>query len=328
MPFCRYCGAKLEEGQVCSCQHNQVQQPYEMGQPQQQPYEAGQPQQNLGGNGFSQSQQAQQVAAAGRQARDNAVHAAKSLMPFFQRYATNPVEAVGSAVAEKNLHLAIAMAVIRVLAVCILISRVVGSFAGLIRTATGAVSGLSSLMGEATMAVSVSGNLGGCILWGVISGVVTLALSTLVVFAMGRLVKVPVSILQAFVGTSVNGGVASVFILLAALCSLFSMGLAVGCLVAAVLSAAVFGVLTMRAVCGEHQTLAFWGGYLLLTLVMLVIGWYVISNCFFAALGGVSMTYAGEKITIKGIVDQFKAQFGDLDTFLQSMLSQMSGGLF
>ena len=195
MRFCEYCGAPLEDGQLCTCPQAQQQQqeppttqpesaPVEKTTPQQpattpeeQGYSYGQPQddqpngqeptgqptepsgqppeynyqqpgadtqqnsygyqqqpsgygyqqpgpqqqsgygyqqqpggygyQPQGGQGQPGSQNAQQFAQMGRQVRDTTVHAAKSLKPFFDQYWASPVQAIRTAVAEKNLTVAV-----------------------------------------------------------------------------------------------------------------------------------------------------------------------------------------------------------------------------
>lgn len=373
MRFCEYCGAPLEDGQLCTCPQAQQQQQeppttqpesapveqtppqhpatppeeqgYSYGQPQgdqttpeeQQPEPMSQPsepsgqppeynyqqpgantqqnsygyQQQPGGYGYQPqggqsqpgSQNAQQFAQMGRQVRDTTVHAAKSLKPFFAQYWASPVQAIRTAVAEKNLTVAVTLSVIRVVVVIALLWNVVGQVAGSIRSTIGPLSSLGNLMGSSSV-MTVRGNPLGSILFGLIIAVVGMALFTLVLFALTRIFKSGGSILDMYIANSANGGVTTVVLFLAFVCAFFSLNVAVGLVVLACFTAVVCGSLSAQAVCGDQSSGMFWLCYLGGMLVILAVSWWIVPPCVIQTVGGITLTLDGSSITIREFLDR------------------------
>lgn len=396
MRFCEYCGAPLEDGQLCTCPQAQQQQqeppttqsesaPVEQTPPQQpatppeeQGYSYGQPQgdqtnpeeqqpepmsqpsepsgqppeynyqqpgadtqqnsygyqqqpsgydyqqpgpqqqsgygyqqqpggygyQPQGGQGQPGSQNAQQFAQMGRQVRDTTVHAAKSLKPFFAQYWASPVQAIRTAVAEKNLTVAVTLSVIRVVVVIALLWNVVGQVAGSIRSTIGPLSSLGNLMGSSAV-MTVRGNPLGSILFGLIIAVVGMALFTLVLFALTRIFKSGGSILDMYIANSANGGVTTVVLFLAFVCAFFSLNVAVGLVVLACFTAVVCGSLSAQAVCGDQSSGMFWLCYLGGMLVILAVSWWIVPPCVIQTVGGITLTLDGSSITIREFLERF-----------------------
>lgn len=396
MRFCEYCGAPLEDGQLCTCPQAQQQQQeppttqpesapveqtppqqpatppeeqgYSYGQPQgdqttpeeqqpepmsqpsepsgqppeynyqqpgadtqqnsygyqQQPsgydYQQPEPQQQSGygyqqqpggygyqpqgGQGQPGSQNAQQFAQMGRQVRDTTVHAAKSLKPFFAQYWASPVQAIRTAVAEKNLTVAVTLSVIRVVVVIALLWNVVGQVAGSIRSTIGPLSSLGNLMGSSSV-MTVRGNPLGSILFGLIIAVVGMALFTLVLFALTRIFKSGGSILDMYIANSANGGVTTVVLFLAFVCAFFSLNVAVGLVVLACFTAVVCGSLSAQAVCGDQSSGMFWLCYLGGMLVILAVSWWIVPPCVIQTVGGITLTLDGSSITIREFLERF-----------------------
>ena len=374
MRFCEYCGAPLEDGQLCTCPQAQQQQqeppttqpesaPVEQTPPQQpatppeeQGYSYGQPQgdqtapeeqqpestvqpsepsgqppeynyqqpgadtqqnsygyqqqpggygyQPQGGQGQPGSQNAQQFAQMGRQVRDTTVHAAKSLKPFFAQYWASPVQAIRTAVAEKNLTVAVTLSVIRVVVVIALLWNVVGQVAGSIRSTIGPLSSLGNLMGSSSV-MTVRGNPLGSILFGLIIAVVGMALFTLVLLALTRIFKSGGSILDMYIANSANGGVTTVVLFLAFVCAFFSLNVAVGLVVLACFTAVVCGSLSAQAVCGDQSSGMFWLCYLGGMLVILAVSWWIVPPCVIQTVGGITLTLDGSSITIREFLERF-----------------------
>ena len=363
MRFCEYCGAPLEDGQLCTCPQAQQQQqeppttqpesaPVEQTPPQQpatppedQGYSYGQPQgdqttpeeqqpeptvqpsepssqppeynyQQPGADtqqnsyGYQQQpsgydyQQPQQFAQMGRQVRDTTVHAAKSLKPFFAQYWASPVQAIRTAVAEKNFTVAVTLSVIRVVVVIALLWNVVGQVAGSIRSTIGPLSSLGNLMGNSSV-MTVRGNPLGSILFGLIIAVVGMALFTLVLFALTRIFKSGGSILDMYIANSANGGVTTVVLFLAFVCAFFSLNVAVGLVVLACFTAVVCGSLSAQAVCGDQSSGMFWLCYLGGMLVILAVSWWIVPPCVIQTVGGITLTLDGSSITIREFLERF-----------------------
>lgn len=300
MRFCEYCGAPLEDGQVCTCpQAQQSQQGCSDNQSQetQQPGVGGQPfgsdgngyQQPNGHMGQSQGQTSQQFAQMGKQVRDTTVHAAKSLKPFFTQYWVSPVQAVRTAVAEKNLTLAVTLTVIRVVAVIALLWSMVGKVGGLLLGSFWFLSALTgSLGGGSSIAVTIRGALGN-IGFGFLIAVLGMALFILVLFALTRIFKSGGSLLDMYIANSANGGVTTAILLLAFVCSLFSVGLGLGLVVLACFAAVISGALSAQAVCGDQSSGLFWGCYLAGIAVVLLISWWLVPNLVIQAAKGFSL---------------------------------------
>lgn len=282
---------------------------YQQPGPQQQPGYGYQQQpggygyQPQGGQGQPGSQNAQQFAQMGRQVRDTTVHAAKSLKPFFAQYWASPVQAIRTAVAEKNLTVAITLSVIRVVVVIALLWNVVGQVAGSIRGTVGALSGLGNMMGSSAV-MTVRGNPLGSILFGLIIAVVGMALFTLVLFALTRILKSGGSILDMYIANSANGGVTTVVLFLAFVCAFFSLNVAVGLVVLACFTAVVCGSLSAQAVCGDQSSGMFWLCYLGGMLVILAVSWWIVPPCVIQAVGGITLSLDGSSITIREFLDR------------------------
>ena len=257
-----------------------------------------------GGQGQPGSQNAQQFAQMGRQVRDTTVHAAKSLKPFFAQYWASPVQAIRTAVAEKNLTVAVTLSVIRVVVVIALLWNVVGQVAGSIRSTIGPLSSLGNLMGSSSV-MTVRGNPLGSILFGLIIAVVGMALFTLVLFALTRIFKSGGSILDMYIANSANGGVTTVVLFLAFVCAFFSLNVAVGLVVLACFTAVVCGSLSAQAVCGDQSSGMFWLCYLGGMLVILVVSWWIVPPCVIQTVGGITLTLDGSSITIREFLERF-----------------------
>ena len=257
-----------------------------------------------GGQGQPGSQNAQQFAQMGRQVRDTTVHAAKSLKPFFAQYWASPVQAIRTAVAEKNLTVAVTLSVIRVVVVIALLWNVVGQVAGSIRSTIGPLSSLGNLMGSSSV-MTVRGNPLGSILFGLIIAVVGMALFTLVLFALTRILKSGGSILNMYIANSANGGVTTVVLFLAFVCAFFSLNVAVGLVVLACFTAVVCGSLSAQAVCGDQSSGMFWLCYLGGMLVILAVSWWIVPPCVIQTVGGITLTLDGSSITIREFLERF-----------------------
>lgn len=257
-----------------------------------------------GGQGQPGSQNAQQFAQMGRQVRDTTVHAAKSLKPFFAQYWASPVQAIRTAVAEKNLTVAVTLSVIRVVVVIALLWNVVGQVAGSIRSTIGPLSSLGNLMGSSSV-MTVRGNPLGSILFGLVIAVVGMALFTLVLFALTRIFKSGGSILDMYIANSANGGVTTVVLFLAFVCAFFSLNVAVGLVVLACFTAVVCGSLSAQAVCGDQSSGTFWLCYLGGMLVILVVSWWIVPPCVIQTVGGITLTLDGSSITIREFLERF-----------------------
>lgn len=302
------------------------QQPGADGQPSgyryQQPGANGYGYQQHGGYGAQNQSQpgggtSQQFAQMGKQVRDTTVHAAKSLKPFFAQYWEAPVQAVRTAVAEKNLTVAVTLSVLRVVVVIALLWNMVGQVAGVFRSSLGGFSNLSNLMGT-QLVLTVRGNPLGSILFGLIIGAVGMALFTMMLFALSRIFKSDNSLLDVYIANSVNGGATTVVLLLAYVCAFFSLNMAVVLVVLACLTAVVLGTLSAQAVCGEQSDGRYWLCYLLGMLLVLALNWWVVQPCVMQALGGITLSLNGDTITVGQFLERLLSN--GVTNFLSNLL--------
>ena len=280
---------------------------------QQQPGGQGQP-------GGPSSQQAQQFAQMGKQMRDTTVHAAKSLKPFLTQYWTSPIQAVRTAVAEKNLTLAVTLTIIRAVVVIALLWSMVGKVAGILRTGFGTLGAISSMLGSSA-AMTVKGNPLGSIVFGLLIAVLGMALFTLLLFGLTRIFKSGGSILDVYIANSANSGVTTAILLLAFVCSLFSLGLGLGLVVLACFSAVLFGGLSAQAVCADQNSGMFWLCYLAGVAVILLVSWWLVPALVMQAVGGITLSMNGESITVGKILKQLE------DVGISNILSGLFGNM-
>lgn len=249
-----------------------------------QPGAGTQPQGQPGGQTAQQAQQ--QFAQMSKQVRDTTVHAAKSLKPFFSQYWTSPVQAVRTAVAEKNLILAGTMTIIRVVVVIALLWSMVGKVGGILSGGLWALSALTGSFGS-RLSMTVRGALGS-IGFGLLIAVLGMALFTLMLFVLTRIFKSGGSILDVYIANSVNGVVTTAILLLAFVCSLFSMGLGLGLVMLGCFAAVIFGSLSAQAVCGEQNSGLYWACYLAGVAVVLLISWLLMPNMVLQVVKGLA----------------------------------------
>ena len=280
---------------------------------QQQPGGQGQP-------GGPSSQQAQQFAQMGKQMRDTTVHAAKSLKPFLTQYWTSPIQAVRTAVAEKNLTLAVTLTIIRAVVVIALLWSMVGKVAGILRTGFGTLGAISSMLGSSA-AMTVKGNPLGSIVFGLLIAVLGMALFTLLLFGLTRIFKSGGSILDVYIANSANSGVTTAILLLAFVCSLFSLGLGLGLVVLACFSAVLFGGLSAQAVCADQNSGMFWLCYLAGVAVILLVSWWLVPALVMQAVGGITLSMNGESITVGKILKQLED--AGISNILSGLFSNM-----
>ena len=186
-----------------------------------------------------------------------------------------------------------------------LLWSMVGKVAGILRTGFGTLGAISSMLGSSA-AMTVKGNPLGSIVFGLLIAVLGMALFTLLLFGLTRIFKSGGSILDVYIANSANSGVTTAILLLAFVCSLFSLGLGLGLMVLACFSAVLFGGLSAQAVCADQNSGMFWLCYLAGVAVILLVSWWLVPALVMQAVGGITLSMNGESITVGKILKQLE----------------------
>lgn len=376
MRFCEYCGAPLEDGQICTCpQAQQKQQEQSIAQPtppvvppqpnqpglsvpqaggqaygygqqgagqpvnggqqptggyQQQPtgyaYQPGSgtppqgqpggynPQQPTGGYGYQQQ-------PGGYNYQPGAGTPHQSLKSFFTQYLDSPVQAIHTAVKERNLTLAVGLTVFRAVVVIAILWSMVEKVTGIIHDTIEDLWTIFSFLGGSAE-ITVKGNPLGSIVFGLLLAVLSMALFTLMIFVLTRIFKRNNSFLDVYIANSVNGVVTTVVLVLAFLGSLFSIELGQILVVLACFSAVLFGGVTVRVMCGNQEKGSFWLCYLAGIAVVLLVSWWLVPTLVMQAVGGISVSIDGEFATIREILERLE------DVEVSDIFSGMFGSMF
>ena len=320
MAFCKYCGAALEEGQTCTCEKAQAAAQQNAQPAQTQPVQA-QPEQTTSSQTAKQAQQAASAATA------TAVAAAKSVKPYLTEYFVNPAKAVRQVVEQDNLTMAIALTVIRFLAMGLavygLLRKICSSVMNVAMSAMGVAGALPGGDFSGAAGTGISAPFFGSILWGGIMAIVGMALFILMVFALVKIQKGSVSIKAIFEASAANGILTSALLLVAFIVSFLSVSWCIAFLLLSCISWMICGVLTAQLLCQDNSSGKFWLLYFVGVVLVTVIGYYVLPNLFLNAVGGISVTIMGVSQTIKTYIDQAKmalAQAGGWSGILQEMI--------
>lgn len=246
MAFCKFCGAQLEEGQVCTC-------------PQ------------------AQAAAAQSAAPAAAPAAQSAVNDQPAVAPIapaapaqpsqfglmmkrfgalLLQFFKNPGQAIRAAVAEDQVIPAAILTAVRALFLGLL-------FLGLNVKLFGSIRGFLDVPGAGIF-----------FLYGLLMAVLTTGLFLVAVFVLSRITKSTVSFKSAFVANAFGGIWVTCILVVATLFSFISVNFCVLLVLGAALTAAASGVLTAQLLCPDNQSGKFWGAYLGFALaVALVCAW-------------------------------------------------------
>ena len=307
MAFCKYCGASIPDGQTCTCAQAQA---------------AAQ-------QAAAQQSAAQQPAAqAAAAAQSTVVEAAKSVKPYLTEYFVNPANAVRRVVEQDNMTMAIALTVIRFLALGL---AVFGLLRNICSTATSAAATAMGAMGAITdaagmsVATTIKAPFLGSILWGGIIALIGMALFAVMVFALVRIQKGTTSFKAIFEASSANGILTSALLLVAFVLSFLSLSLCLAFIGLSLFSWMICGVLTAQLLCPDNASGKFWLLYFVGVVLVVIIGYYVIPGLFLKAVGGISVTAMGVTTTLQSAIDGLKsqlAQLGGLSGIINGMMSE------
>ncbi len=364
MPFCKYCGTQLADGQQCSCEKSQAarqaaaQQAAPNPQFQQTQQAAPNPQfqqtqQAAPNPQFQQTQQAapnpqfqqaapnpqfqqyqqaapnQQFQQTAAQVQNTVVNATKDVSPFLQSYFANPKQAVREIMEKDNLTMAITMTVIRALAMFLAIFGLLRNVCKVAQDA--AKQSLGGFDFENLGAgVKVSAPILESLIYGALIAVIGMALFVLLLFIMVKIQKGTASIRAIYEASACNGALTSILLLLVFLFSFVSLNAALICMVLSLLSWVICGVLTAQIVCPNSNTGLFWILYFVGVVILFAIGFKLIPFLGLKAVGGISVSAStgfgdSRSFKIKDMLDMIKAGMGSLGELPN--LQEILGGL-
>lgn len=315
MPYCQFCGTKLEEGQTCTCQmaQNAAQQP--------------------------PSQQASLPADQATAASSSQVSIMlKNLKSYLTTYFANPAQAVRFAVESNNMSLPIILSVIRLLVMGLAIY-------GLLRKvcATALTTLTTTLLRYKNAAdiltANISASLFKSLLFGALIAAINMLLFIVVVFAIAKIRRGDTSFVTVFKASSANGVATSALLLLAFLGSFVSIPCCLAFIALSMLAWLICGVLTMRQVCPDSESGICWLMYFVGVILVIIAGYYVISSLFIRAAGGISISFMGQTAQLQTLFDtasnslsSFKSELAEegitsIGTFFSKGLEELIEGL-
>lgn len=265
MAFCKFCGAKLEEGQVCTCPQAQA-----AAQPAA-PVQPETPVQNV----VNAQPAVTPIAPAAPAQPSQFGLIMKRFAELLGQFFKNPAQAIRTAVSEDQVIPAAILTVIRAVIMGLLLLGVNVKLFGDIRSYLDVPNPFIFF------------------LYGILMAVLTTGLFLVAVFALSRITKSTVSFKAVFVANAFNSIWVTGLLVVATFFSFLSFNICALLVLAAAVVAVASGVLTAQLLCQDNQSGMFWGIYLAFALVMTVlctwIGYeLVVKSTISSMLGGFS----------------------------------------
>ncbi len=331
MPYCQFCGSKLEDGQTCTCelaqadasssaQEPQVEQPATA---QQQPTAAQQPQAEQ--PAAAQQPPTQSPAAAQQPpvrspsaAKNQAATILKRLHEYLGTYISYPEQAVRSVLDTDDLVLPIVLSVVRLLAMGLaiygLLRKACENVLSTITTTLLSYDNTSNIL-----TASLNASLPAGLLYGALIAAVGMALFIFMIYVVVRLQRGGPSSAGLFKASAANGILTSILLLLSFLLSFISVKFCVIFIALAMLSWIICGALTLRVVSPNSSSGGAWLLYFVGVILIIVAGYYAIPPLFLRAVGGISASYMGRTLTLQNIFDLASSN-------INSALAEMGAG--
>lgn len=293
MPYCQFCGTKLEEGQTCTCEMAKAAGAGSAGQ--QIPYEQALPQSQTG-------PAAPQAAPIPSVPKLQAPAVLKNLQSYLAMYIANPAQAVRSVMETESLAFPVVLSVIRLLAVGLaiygLLRKVCANALSLVKT---------SLMGYGSaseiLTAKISASLSKCLIYGALAGIIGMAVFIIITFAIVKIRHEETSLTDIFKASAANGVFTSALLLLSFLLSFVSVALAVAFAAFAMFSWMICGVLTIQLVCPNSSSGMFWLTYFVGVVVIFVVGYYTLPPLVLRSVGSITASLMGKTVTLQNLFD-------------------------
>lgn len=284
MPYCQYCGTKLEDGQFCTCEMSKAaaNQPP---QPQQPPVQ----------------QSAAQHAAPPAESQVSVIY--KKFKQYLSAYISNPEQAIRSVMAaEHEMTVPVVLTVIRLLAMGLAIYGLLSKICNVVFTfMTTSILRYSSTADILTASLTVS--LPKCLFFGALIAAIGMLLFIVMLYALVKIQHGGAAFSDIFKASAANGVFTSALLLLSFLFSFISPMPSLLFIALAMLSWIISGVRTAQIVSPNSSTGTFCLLYFIGVVLIVVIGYYVIPPLSSQAIGGITASYMGESIALQDVFD-------------------------
>ena len=352
MPFCAYCGTRLEEGETCTCaealananhqqapaaeavhQSSSAQTPPNMRQTPPPAFQQAPPQFQQTPPQFQQAPPQQQtisiqVPVQATNAGHKIAATGKSLIPFLKNYFQNPRKAVETVIQQNDMTIAVGLTILRLLAMGLAVYGI------LRKVCMEALNVLmrAALYGSSTdmLTADLSASFLTSILYGALIGAAGMALFFVLAFVLSKLSHSSLSASAVFEACAANSIFTTLLLLLSFLMSFVSVPAFLVCMLLTLLTWVITGVLTAQIVCEDHCTGLFWLIYFIGASAIFFIGYKLYPQLFLRAIGGIKASYMGQTITLKGALDvllsEIRSKIGEFDSFsdaLNDMLTSL-----
>lgn len=286
MPYCQYCGTKLEDGQSCTCEMSKA--------------AANQPPQP------AQAPPQQPAAPAAPPAESAVSVAFRKLKLYLSSYIANPTQAVRSAMAvEYDPTIPVTLTVIRLLAMGLAIYGLLNKICKVVFTFI-TTSILRYGSSADILTAKLTASLPKCLFFGALIAGISMLLFTGMLYILVRIQHGEAGEAMfgdIFKASAVNGVPTTALLLLAFLCSFVSAALCVFVIALSMLSWIISGVRTAQIVSPNSSTGTFCLLYFIGMVLIVVIGYYVIPPLSSQAIGGITASYMGESISLQDVFD-------------------------
>lgn len=314
MPYCQYCGTKLDDGQTCTCEMSQ---------------------------GVATTPSIQSVQSASQQQSAPASPRRLTLIlrgfkAYLAAYIKNPIQAVRSEVESTCMSTSVILVAVRIIAMGLVVYGLLSKpcdeattlFKGALKEAVNGI-GWAKI---STAGISVP--LGQSLISGALIAVVGMLMFVVMLFVLVKVQKGDMSIAKVFKANSVNGVLTSLFLVFAYVSSFFSVAFCIVFLALAMLSWMICGVLAASVVSPKKDSGTLWILYFIGIVLVIVGGYYVMPTLFFDAVGSITLSYSGQTLELKTIFETISESLssewnnlvakGDfLNSFLEEMFSEI-----
>ncbi len=282
MPYCQHCGAKLEDGQTCTCEMAQAAASQQSPQPEQ-PQQIGPP------------------TAPSVESPVSVVF--KKFKQYIVSYVANPGQAVRSVMDEEyDFTLPIVLSVVRLLAMGLAIYGLLNKICKVVFTFM-TTSILRYSNSAEVLTASLTASLPKCLFFGALIALIGMLLFLAMLYALVKIQHGEATFSDIFKASAANGVPTSALLLLSFLFSFVSPVPSILFISLAMLSWIISGVRTAQIVSPNNSTGTFCLLYFVGVVLIIAIGYYAIPPLNRQAVGGITASYMGESIALQEVFD-------------------------
>lgn len=328
MVFCRYCGRQLEDGELCTCKRAQQ----DVAETAKAVEKADAVETDDASKAVAVTEVEEAAEASPSQqgvgntmspavAQSAIIIAIKKIVPYLKQFFSDPGKAIRDVIQSEDTMLAITMTLIRALSMGLAIFGLLRSICKVIGTSSDKLS--YYLDGNK---LKVSASFSHSMLYGILIGLLGMALFTIVVFLIARVQKSSATFKSTYYATSANSIMMTLLLLCTFLLSFISVEVCLICFVLAIISWPIFELPAAQVLC-ERQSELFWTCYLVGVLLIFFIGWKTMPSLFLNAVGETKLTVNGNVKVLSSMIDELKDAIGATDFSFKELLDELIGEL-